>query len=107
MPLNQEDIRTIIEGVIKSLAEIDSRREPTTSDHAFTPTAPTTTIAPATTMTTRPTSNSTPNSDGATTPHYNNAEVELPPSHKLHSYTHINYILIYVVLMLTVHSPDC
>ena len=59
MPLTQEDIPRLIEGVVKSLAEIDSQREPTTSDRAPTSTSPTTT------MTTHP----TPSSDGATTPH--------------------------------------
>ena len=34
VPLTQEDVPRIIEGVIKLLTEIDSRREPTTSDHA-------------------------------------------------------------------------
>ena len=86
MPLTQEDIPRIIEGVIKLLAEIDSRRKPTTSDRDPTFIAPATTIAPTTTMTTSFTSNSMPNSNGATTPHNNNAEVELPPAHKLHSY---------------------
>ena len=86
VPLTQEDIPRIIEGVIKSLTEIDSRRESMTSDRAPTSIAPATTIAPTTTMTTSFTSNSMPNSNGATTPHNNNAEVELPSAHKLHSY---------------------
>ena len=85
---------------MKTLAEIDSRRKPTTSHHA--PTS----VAPATTMTTRFTSNSMPNSDSATTPHLNNSEVELPPARKLHTYLYINYILIYVMLMHRAHSPD-
>ena len=35
MPLAPEDIPKIIEGVVKSLAEIDLRRETTTSDRAL------------------------------------------------------------------------
>ena len=76
MPLTQEDIPKIIEQVVKSLTEIDLRGETTTSDRVPTSTAPATTIAPTTTMTTHSTSNSTPNSDGATTPHPNNAKVK-------------------------------
>ena len=71
MPLTQEDIPRMHEGVVKSLPQIDSRRELMTSDHAPTSTAP------ATTITTRSTSNFMANSDGANTPHPNNAEVEL------------------------------
>ena len=110
VPLTQEDIPRIIEGVVKSITEIDSQSEPTTSDYASNSTAPTTTtIAPATTMTTCSTGNSTPNSDGATTPHSNNSKVELPPAHKLHSNLYINYILIYVICYTNahiVHLPD-
>ena len=61
MPLTQEDIPRIIQEVVKSLADINSQGESTTSHR--TPTS----TAPATTMTTHSTSNFTPYSDGATT----------------------------------------